>query len=413
MRITRLTAALVLLLVLSACEEGTVDPTSAPAGAAPAAALQAEGFATVGEIRTGWIINRYGEPAEVTFEVHSGRAIFEGDIDLGPADSIPSTLDALLAGPQRGVVRDGNVCSSSPCGTYRWPFGTVPYEIDPNLPNQSRVTDAIAHIEANNPGVNLKVRSPLIESNYIFIQPGNGCSSAVGRVGGRQTLTLADGCTTGNTTHEFLHALGMHHEHSRCDRNGFVEILWDNIQDGRESNFYGAGSTTRTGGCNGFHDELAYAEGSIMHYGAFFFGRIVNGVTLQTIRSLRDLESEMGQRKGMSTSDIQTVELMYPRATLSVTISGKQYIARYESAQYTATPKDGSPPYSYQWRTRDYSPSWGWGSWSNWFSTGTTNYTYASVNACGISRKELAVKVMDGIERTATNTYLIFITNPC
>lgn len=96
----------------------------------------------------------------------------------------------------------------------------------------------------------------------------------------------------------------------------------------------------------------------------------------------------------------------------SVYISGKQYILKHESAQYTANTSDGTPPYTYEWRSRD---GWGWsfGAWSPWYSTGGQNYTYASVNACGIDRKELQVRVTDAAAKTATASYMIYITNPC
>ena len=33
--------------------------------------------------------------------------------------------------------------------------------------------------------------------------------------------------------HELMHAVGFWHEQSRPDRNLFVEVLWENIQDGK------------------------------------------------------------------------------------------------------------------------------------------------------------------------------------
>ena len=63
-----------------------------------------------------------------------GRAIFEGDIVLGTIEEVegPQTEGIGITGEQ-----------------FRWPHAAVPFEIDPALPNQRRVTDAIAHWHAN------------------------------------------------------------------------------------------------------------------------------------------------------------------------------------------------------------------------------------------------------------------------
>ena len=56
-------------------------------------------------------------------------------------------------------------------------------------------------------------------------------------MGGKQVLSLADGCwrsvkEPGTVQHEFLHALGFIHEQSRPDRDKFVTINTKNIQAG-------------------------------------------------------------------------------------------------------------------------------------------------------------------------------------
>ena len=63
-----------------------------------------------------------------------GLAIFEGDIVLGTIEEVegPQTEGIGITGEQ-----------------FRWPHAAVPFEIDPALPNQRRVTDAIAHWHAN------------------------------------------------------------------------------------------------------------------------------------------------------------------------------------------------------------------------------------------------------------------------
>ena len=37
----------------------------------------------------------------------------------------------------------------------------------------------------------------------------------------------------GVAQHEFMHALGIHHEHTRMDRNDYVDINFDNIIPGK------------------------------------------------------------------------------------------------------------------------------------------------------------------------------------
>lgn len=280
-------AALAGLALLAACSDAPVAGVEEP----EAAALTNEGFPEPGELRTGWVIGRDGDPMEVTYEIQDGLAVWEGDIVLGAADRIAATREELLGpeGLRRGVIIDGS--------SYRWPGGVVPYVIASNLPNQWRVTDAINYIEANTSGVDFVPRTN--QSDYIYVIPSSGCASYIGRIGGAQYLYLGSGCGSGNTAHELLHALGMFHEQSRCDRDSYVTINWGNIASGYSGNFDKE--------CTGASDVYGYDEGSIMHYGPYAFSS--NGQ--KTITSKRGLDHLMGQRSQMSSSDINTVNYMY------------------------------------------------------------------------------------------------------
>lgn len=100
----------------------------------------------------------------------------------------------------------------------------------------------------------------------------------------------------------------------------------------------------------------------------------------------------------------------------SVSISGPQQVALHQSAQYFANASGGLTPYTYEWRSRQCSDSQGFncGVWQNWYSTGGTNYTWASVNSCGIRRNELQARVTTASGKQGTSsTYAITITNPC
>src|ERR1700744_4220184 len=59
------------------------------------------------------------------------------------------------------------------------------------------------------------------------------CYSLVGRVGGRQELSLGRGCVFHEIiVHELMHTLGFWHEQSRGDRDQYVVIRWENMQPG-------------------------------------------------------------------------------------------------------------------------------------------------------------------------------------
>lgn len=289
MRHLRSVAAAALVFAAACQDSGTaVRPEQASITDAP------EGYAVRGEARTGWIIGENGKPMEVTYEIQGGSAIWEGDIDLGPVEWISRTAEEAVQRKGRGGARMGVAIDGT---SYRWPGGVVPYVLPSNFPTPSRVTNAIAHIEANTSGVDFVVRST--QSNYIQFQTSTGCSSNVGRIGGRQYVNLASGCSTGNTIHELLHALGMYHEHTRCNRDSYVIINTANITSGYGGNF--------TKQCTYASDYSTYAEGSIMHYGAYAFSS--NG--LPTIVSRRGLDSQMGQRSGMNSTDISTINTLY------------------------------------------------------------------------------------------------------
>ena len=68
---------------------------------------------------------------------------------------------------------------------------------------------------------------------FSFVLSKFSCFSSIGRVGGRQNISLHDDCKyRGKVLHEILHALGFFHEHSRRDRDKYIKVIWKNIQKG-------------------------------------------------------------------------------------------------------------------------------------------------------------------------------------
>ena len=76
------------------------------------------------------------------------------------------------------------------------------------------------------------------EQDFIEIERGAGCSSPLGKLGGRQDLSLADGCMEmGTQMHEFMHALGVMHTFTRRDRDQYVDIFIDRVEPHMRFNY--------------------------------------------------------------------------------------------------------------------------------------------------------------------------------
>lgn len=199
-----------------------------------------------------------------------------------------------------------------------WPNATVPYAISQLYEPSERITIrlAIRTIEALTcvrfvPWSGSETRQP----DYLLIWPvkyPRGCWSYVGRTGGQQIVSLQPpsseqqgNCLSneGRAIHELLHALGIFHEQSRADRDRFVQVHWDNIQERFKGNFEKQSRVNTT-----YTFEYDYA--SIMHYGRTFFAKDKKKPTL-TAKQLAGNVVQLGQRKGLSTTDCLKVNQLY------------------------------------------------------------------------------------------------------
>uniref|UniRef100_A0A8B9R0Y3 Metalloendopeptidase n=1 Tax=Anas platyrhynchos TaxID=8839 RepID=A0A8B9R0Y3_ANAPL len=139
------------------------------------------------------------------------------------------------------------------------------------------------------------------QRDFIIIAPMGGCFSSVGRVGGPQLLSLAPPCLQGGkgvALHELLHAVGFGHEHSRPDRDAFISIAWSHVLPGFEGNFMKSRSANTL---------VGYDYSSVLHYGRYAFSRGAE----PTITPLRDPRAVLGQRRGLSASDVARVKRLY------------------------------------------------------------------------------------------------------
>jgi len=130
-------------------------------------------------------------------------------------------------------------------------FWEIPYKIDPTFGSETDPKDTIYFetldtvIKKYEDSTCLRFRRIPMENNSIFpylsFQNKNGrCSSRIGRCKPEKQKTfcyneinLIAGCRkkTMGTTHEIMHSLGWNHALSRPDREDYITIHWEHIQE--------------------------------------------------------------------------------------------------------------------------------------------------------------------------------------
>jgi hypothetical protein len=212
----------------------------------------------------------------------------DGNLILGDMILSPEQVEETNT-LEKGVIRRNRHWPKS--GNYYY----IPYTVDSNLSNKSRVTNAINHWESK---TKIRFVKRTNQRAYIRFRSGSGCSSSVGRTGRRQNITLASGCSTGNTIHEIGHAIGMYHEQQHPKRDNYVTVNFNNIQSGKASNFNKrSSSSVRTS---------TFDIGSIMMYGSYFFSKNGKPTIVRKNGSTFNV-----QRRALSSRDLSLVKRYY------------------------------------------------------------------------------------------------------
>ncbi|XP_073253971.1 hatching enzyme 1.2-like [Porites lutea] len=223
---------------------------------------------------------------------HNQYEIIEGDILM--TDNLRRTLNAAgKSRNKRDIVTDM---------VMRWPDGVVPYVLDANLSKQALVAIRKAMREFRKRSC-VKFVPRINEQDYIEFEGNLGCFSAIGRQGGKQRISVGEGCEyKGTVMHEMMHALGFFHEQSRTDRDDYVMVLWWNVEPGFEKNFdsYGPDRVDSA--------EEPYDFDSLMHYDNQAFSK--NGEN--TLQAISDPDRHLGNKDDFSAIDIKQLLKHYP-----------------------------------------------------------------------------------------------------
>ncbi|GIY86486.1 zinc metalloproteinase dpy-31 [Caerostris darwini] len=152
----------------------------------------------------------------------------------------------------------------------------------------------------------LKFTEKAMDFNYIrFRADKEGCWSMIGRINAifaGQDVSIGHGCNRTNIiVHEVGHALGLYHEQSRNDRDGYIHINWHNMPVSRYSQFDRGIESPR---------GVEYDYASVMHYGPMAFTE--KYFQKNTIAALNPFyQTLIGSGMKISFRDAKLVNKMY------------------------------------------------------------------------------------------------------
>lgn len=249
------------------------------------------------------------------FMVNDG-VVFTGDIILGNYTDLRKGIET-----QEAYLSDPITTQAAAAAPYcnftfiwcwqhagnKWSNGVVPYEFENRgWTNSERqlVLSVIAELHQKTP-LRFRARNSSDNDYVLFTRDGynQGCFSFIGRTGGMQRVALnknsaGDCLTAGVIRHEIGHAIGLIHEHQRSDRDNFVTIYTNNIQDGKHSQFTKFGHPIAT--------LSIYDYDSIMHYNSSAFAKPYT----YTIRT-KPNNGYVGYNDQFSSKDLDVINLHY------------------------------------------------------------------------------------------------------
>ena len=193
----------------------------------------------------------------------------------------------------------------------KWPGNKVVYQFESTLGAYARQAFLDAAAEWSKVA-DLTFVQKTNEVGYIYVRQGTTIgSSFVGYQGNAQNLVFVYWGFKYGLVHEIGHALGFIHEHSRYDRNSYVEINWSNIQPGMDYAFNMWTPSTTDG---------PYDFESNMHYHKAAYAANPNFNTITPVPAYMQFLPTMGQLSRLSDYDIIAIRNRYgpPRGSLNL-----------------------------------------------------------------------------------------------
>jgi hypothetical protein len=179
----------------------------------------------------GDMLSSFSQKSEyVYFKIKDGLALVGGDIVLGELSEEQMSDQA---------IRD-RLLKDKPSRSRLWPSSEIPFGYSEGMPEKlkSVISEAILYMNTQTV-MNFFPADPDYDEDVIVfkLREGAPCSSYLGRVGGLQPIYLNSKCSAQDVLHEILHALAFVHEQQREDRDNYIDVLWENIEEEYQYNF--------------------------------------------------------------------------------------------------------------------------------------------------------------------------------
>lgn len=193
----------------------------------------------------------------------------------------------------------------------KWPNKTILYRYSAKMPKDTKdkVIYAANYI-TNNTDLTVREWKSSDDEGYVWIwyDDDKGCSAQLGYKNEKfpgQRMNLASGCSKGTAIHEFLHVAGIIHEQNHWNRDKYVDVLYSNILDSKESNYF------KVSDSDGWEISDVLDTNSIMMYGSYFF-RTEKAIKNKW-RSMRKVDGTtiVPNRSYMTSKDKKIINAVY------------------------------------------------------------------------------------------------------
>lgn len=272
-----LTGIMAVVLGVTSCKKQN-DTTSDPASETLSKTQE-------GEWKAGYYLGSL-----ISYQRVNGLNILNGDMIL--------TDDQISSDPPKktDVQTEGHGQNNT------WPGATIYYNISSNFTTAERsvITTAI-NDWANKTGLNFVSRNT---GTYLRIQRGSANNCTVGYVS-NATMNLSDPSAKGIVVHELGHAIGLHHEQLRADRDTYIDVKWNNISQSAQSSY------NKITGMN--YAGTTFDFSSIMLYGSYNGYGAINSSLPTTTRKDGStwVDPSWSGSKTPSTGDVNWTKTMY------------------------------------------------------------------------------------------------------